>query len=356
MFTPLQAGIFIGIDILADGGIKGYHLLSADFHYSAAAVAREAQIGGDIQKIGFSQKQTACLRAAKIFSAGETCHIRAHITGEAPQVVLGRQLGGTVSEHRDIAAVGDLDEIGKIHAPFPVVTIGSAGGKITHHSILTKRRTSMKTIDLSGTWKLWGRVLIASVPAAFVGIVLDKVLEKATGKDIDGWFYNSIVVALALIVYGIAFIVIEKKNAQKTPNVSQIEEISIKNALAIGAFQALSIIPGTSRSGSTILGSMLVGISRTAAAEFSFFMAIPVMVGASGIKALGFLSYVSESAVSVPTMAWVVLLVGCAVSFAVSMAAIRFLMDFVKKHSFAPFGIYRIALGILVLIFGLIRG
>jgi undecaprenyl-diphosphatase len=206
------------------------------------------------------------------------------------------------------------------------------------------------------TWRLWGRVLIASIPAAFVGIVLDKVLEKATGKDIDGWFYNSIVVALALIVYGIAFIVIEKKNAQKTPNVSQIEDISIKNALAIGAFQALSIIPGTSRSGSTILGSMLVGISRTAAAEFSFFMAIPVMVGASGIKALGFLSYVSESAVSVPTMAWVVLLVGCAVSFAVSMAAIRFLMDFVKKHSFAPFGIYRIALGILVLIFGLIRG
>jgi undecaprenyl-diphosphatase len=206
------------------------------------------------------------------------------------------------------------------------------------------------------TWRLWGRVLIASIPAAFVGIVLDKVLEKATGKDIDGWFYNSIVVALALIVYGIAFIVIEKKNAQKTPNVSQVEDISIKNALAIGAFQALSIIPGTSRSGSTILGSMLVGISRTAAAEFSFFMAIPVMVGASGIKALGFLSYVSESAVSVPTMAWVVLLVGCAVSFAVSMAAIRFLMDFVKKHSFAPFGIYRIALGILVLIFGLIRG
>ena len=206
------------------------------------------------------------------------------------------------------------------------------------------------------TWRLWGRVLIASLPAAFVGIVLDEILEEFTGKDIDGWFYNSIVVAAALIVYGIAFIIIERKNKQKTPHVSQIEEISIKNALAIGAFQALSIIPGTSRSGSTILGSMLVGISRTAAAEFSFFMAIPVMVGASGIKALGFLSYVSESAVAVPTMAWVALLVGCAVSFAVSMAAIRFLMDFVKKHSFAPFGIYRIALGILVLILGLIRG
>ena len=206
------------------------------------------------------------------------------------------------------------------------------------------------------TWRLWGRVLIASVPAAFVGIVLDEILEEFTGKDIDGWFYNSVVVAMALIVYGIAFVVIERQNKQKTPNVLQIEDISIKNALAIGAFQALSIIPGTSRSGSTILGSMLVGISRTAAAEFSFFMAIPVMVGASGIKALGFLSYVSESQVSVPAMAWVTLLVGCVVSFAVSMAAIRFLMDFVKKHSFAPFGIYRIALGILVLILGFIRG
>ena len=206
------------------------------------------------------------------------------------------------------------------------------------------------------TRRLWGRVLIASLPAAFVGIVIDKILEKATGKDIDGWFYNSIVVAIALIIYGFAFIVVEKKNAQKTPHVAQVEDISIKNALAIGAFQALSIIPGTSRSGSTILGSMLVGISRTTAAEFSFFMAIPVMLGASGIKALGFLSYVSESSVSVPAMAWVVLLVGCFVSFIVSMAAIRFLMDFVKKHSFAPFGIYRIALGVLVLILGLIRG
>ena len=205
-------------------------------------------------------------------------------------------------------------------------------------------------------WRLWGRVLVASLPAAFVGIVIDKVLDVATGKDIDGWLYNSFVVAAALIVYGIAFIVIERKNAQKTPHVVQVEEISVRHALAIGAFQALSIVPGTSRSGSTILGSMLVGISRTVAAEFSFFMAIPVMVGASGIKALGFLSYVSESSVSVPTLAWGVLLLGCAVSFAVSMVAIRFLMDFVKKHSFAPFGIYRIALGAIVLILGLVRG
>ena len=206
------------------------------------------------------------------------------------------------------------------------------------------------------TWRLWGRVLIASVPAALVGILGDKLLEKLTGKDIDGWAYNSVVVATALIVYGVAFILVERKNAQKAPHVVQIEQISIQNALTIGAFQALSIIPGTSRSGSTILGSIMMGISRTAAAEFSFFMAIPVMVGASGVKALGFFSYVNESGIGVPPMAWIVLLVGCAVSFVVSMAAIRFLMDFVKKHSFAPFGIYRIVLGALVLILGLIRG
>lgn len=206
------------------------------------------------------------------------------------------------------------------------------------------------------TWRLWGRVLIASIPAALVGILGDKLLEKLTGKDIDGWAYNSVVVATALIVYGVAFILVERKNAQKAPHVVQIEQISIQNALTIGAFQALSIIPGTSRSGSTILGSIMMGISRTAAAEFSFFMAIPVMVGASGVKALGFFSYVNESGIGVPPMAWIVLLVGCAVSFVVSMAAIRFLMDFVKKHSFAPFGIYRIVLGALVLILGLIRG
>ena len=206
------------------------------------------------------------------------------------------------------------------------------------------------------TWRLWGRVLIASVPAALVGILGDKLLEKLTGKDIDGWAYNSVVVATALIVYGVAFILVERKNAQKAPHVVQVEQISIQNALTIGAFQALSIIPGTSRSGSTILGSIMMGISRTAAAEFSFFMAIPVMVGASGVKALGFFSYVNESGIGVPPMAWIVLLVGCAVSVVVSMAAIRFLMDFVKKHSFAPFGIYRIVLGALVLILGLIRG
>lgn len=205
------------------------------------------------------------------------------------------------------------------------------------------------------TWRLWAKVVIASIPAAFAGIVIDKVLESLSGKDIDGWLYNSVVVAVALIVYGVAFIVIERINRNKTPRVGSIEEMSWGTALCVGAFQALSIVPGTSRSGSTILGSMLMGISRTAAAEFSFFMAIPVMLGASGIKALGFLSWVAEESVTVPPMAWVTLALGCLVSFVVSMLAIRFLMDFVKKHSFAPFGIYRIALGVLVLILFLVR-
>jgi undecaprenyl-diphosphatase len=209
--------------------------------------------------------------------------------------------------------------------------------------------------EKKNTWMLWLKVVIASVPAALIGIVGDKILEKASGKDIDGWLYNSIVVAIALIVYGVAFIVIERIHRGTAARVESIEEISLGKALAIGAFQSLSIVPGTSRSGSTILGSMLLGLSRTAGAEFSFFMAIPAMVGASGIKILGFLDYLSESGAAVPAEAWITLAIGCIVSFAVSMAAIRFLMDFVKKHSFAAFGVYRIVLGAVVLLLWLIR-
>ena len=211
------------------------------------------------------------------------------------------------------------------------------------------------SLEKKNTWMLWLKVVIASIPAALIGIVGDKILEKITGKDIDGWLYNSIVVAIALIVYGIAFIVIERLHKGSAARVDSIEDISMGQAFAIGAFQSLSIVPGTSRSGSTILGSMLLGLSRTAGAEFSFFMAIPAMVGASGIKILGFLGYLSESGAVVPATAWVTLLIGCIVSFAVSMAAIRFLMDFVKKHSFAAFGVYRIVLGAVVLLLWLIR-
>ncbi len=204
--------------------------------------------------------------------------------------------------------------------------------------------------ERKSTLRLWGKVIVASIPAAFAGIVLDKILEMASGKDIDGWLYNAPVVAVALIVYGIAFLLIERYNRGRNARVESVEEMSFGTALSIGCFQALSIVPGTSRSGSTILGSMLMGVSRTAAAEFSFFMAIPVMLGASGIKALGFLSWIFETNAEVPVMAWVTLGVGCLVSFAVSMLAIKFLMEFVKCHSFSPFGVYRIVLGALVLL------
>ena len=204
------------------------------------------------------------------------------------------------------------------------------------------------------TWSLWGKVVVGCIPAAFAGIVLDKLLEMATGKDMNGWLYNSIVVSIMLILYGVAFLLVERYNRRR-PSVERVEDLTYKTALLIGLFQTLSLIPGTSRSGSTILGSMLLGLSRTAGAEFSFFMSIPVMAGAGGIKMLGFFQYVGESGVSVPLDAWITLLIGCAVSFLVSLVAIRFLMDFVKRHSFAPFGVYRIALGLLVILFWLVR-
>ncbi len=201
-----------------------------------------------------------------------------------------------------------------------------------------------------GTWILWLKVCLASIPAALVGVVGDKVLEIATGKDIDGWIFNAVTVAAALIVYGVLFIIIERFQGNKGGAVQSVDGISYKQAMLIGCFQTLSIVPGTSRSGSTILGARLLDISRPAAAEFSFFLGIPAMFGASLIKGYGFFDYVSESGVTVPLISWAVLIVASLVAFGVSMVAIKFLMDFVKKHSFAPFGIYRIVLGALVLL------
>lgn len=208
--------------------------------------------------------------------------------------------------------------------------------------------------EKKATWTLWFKVALASIPAAFAGIVFDKILEAKTGKDIDGWLYNSIVVAAALIVYGVLFIIIERVNKNREYKVSDVATISYKNAFLIGVFQMLAIVPGTSRSGSTILGSMCLGLSRTAAAEFSFFLAIPAMLGASAIKMLGFFSYVSEAAISVPTSVFAFLLVGMVVAFVVSLITIKFLMDFVKKHSFSSFGVYRIILGAVVLLYFII--
>ena len=205
--------------------------------------------------------------------------------------------------------------------------------------------------EKKGTWVLWLKVCIASIPAALVGVVGDKLLEIATGKDIDGWIFNAVTVAVALIIYGVLFIVIERFQRGKSALAQSVYGISYKQAMLIGCFQTLSIVPGTSRSGSTILGARLLGVSRPAAAEFSFFLGIPAMLGASLIKGYGFFDYVSESGVTVPLISWVVLAVASLVAFGVSMVAIKFLTDFVKKHSFAPFGIYRIVLGALVLLY-----
>ena len=194
--------------------------------------------------------------------------------------------------------------------------------------------------EKKSTWRLWFKVIVAILPSGIIGVLADDFLDAHLG--------NYVVVSLALIAYGVAFILIERRK-NGTPRVDSTDTISWRMALAIGAFQVLSLIPGTSRSGSTILGAMLLGLSRTAASEFSFFMAIPTMVGASLVRGYKFVDYVVESGTSVPVEAWIVLAVGCLTAFVVSLASIKFLMDFVKRHTFTSFGIYRIALGVLVL-------
>ena len=188
------------------------------------------------------------------------------------------------------------------------------------------------------TWDLWFKVIAAIIPSGVVGVLLDDWM--------DAKLHNGIVVSIALIVYGIAFILVERNNqAKHLKTVEDVHDIDYKTALLIGAFQCLSLVPGTSRSGSTILGAIAIGVSRSAGAEFSFFMAIPTMLGASAIKGLKFLlSGVSATGTEIG-----VLIVGCIVSFVVSLLVIRGLMEYVRKHSFAAFGVYRIILGIIVL-------
>lgn len=189
------------------------------------------------------------------------------------------------------------------------------------------------------TWQLWFKVVVAVIPSAVLGLLLDDWMEAH--------LYNYVVVAIALIVYGVAFLYLEQGNGRIAPRIKSVHAIDYKTALLIGAFQCLSLIPGTSRSGSTILGAILLGVGRSAGAEFSFFLAIPTMVGASGLKLVKFLA----SGVSVTGVEIGVLVVGCLVSFLVSFLVIKALMDYVRSHSFRVFGIYRIALGIVVLIY-----
>ena len=203
---------------------------------------------------------------------------------------------------------------------------------------------SKSPLEKKNTWGLWLRVCVAVIPSAAVGVLLDDWLDEH--------LYNYITVAVALVVYGILFILIERFKPADKASVTAVEGINYKLAFLIGVFQMLALIPGTSRSGSTILGAMLLGCSRAAAAEFSFFMAIPTMLGASLLKVVKLFA----EGVTVTALEWGILAVGCVTAFIVSLAAIKFLMDFVKKHSFASFGWYRIVLGALVIGYFLIFG
>ena len=193
------------------------------------------------------------------------------------------------------------------------------------------------------TWGLWFKVCVAILPSGIVGVLFDDWM--------DAHLHNGIVVALMLIAYGIAFIFVERRNEGLTPKINSVWSIDLRTAILIGCFQCLSLIPGTSRSGSTILGAILLGVGRGAGEEFSFFMAIPTMVGASAIKLLKFLM----SGVGATGTEITVLIVGCVVSFIVSLLVIKALMEYVRKHSFASFGYYRIGLGAVVLIYFLIK-
>ena len=192
-----------------------------------------------------------------------------------------------------------------------------------------------------GTWNLWFKVVVAVIPSAVVGLLLDDWM--------DAHLYNHVVVAVMLVVYGIAFLLVERRNAAATAKVSDVDTIDYRTAILMGAFQCLSLIPGTSRSGATILGGIFLGVSRAAAAEFSFFMAIPTMLGASALKLLKFLL----EGVQATSTEIMVLITGCVVSFLVSLAVIKGLMEYVRKHSFSVFGIYRIVLGAVVLAYWL---
>lgn len=196
------------------------------------------------------------------------------------------------------------------------------------------------------TWQLWFKVIAAIIPSGIVGVLFDDWMEAH--------FHNATVVSIALIVYGVAFILVERRNARRMggKTVEDVYAIDYKTALLIGCFQCLSLIPGTSRSGSTILGAILIGVGRSAGAEFSFFMAIPTMLGASAIKGLKFvLSGVSATGTEIG-----VLIVGCVVSFVVSLLVIRGLMEYVRRHSFSAFGVYRIILGVVVLVYFALAG
>lgn len=190
-----------------------------------------------------------------------------------------------------------------------------------------------------GIINMWLKVVVACIPSAVLGLLLDDILEE--------YFGGAVSIAIMLIVYGIAFILVESRNKKRTPAVEKLDDITYRTAFIIGLFQVLSMIPGTSRSGATIIGALLIGVSRTAAAEFTFFLAVPTMLGASALKLVKFgFDFTSQEIIA--------LIIGMAVAFVVSLLCIKFLMSFIKKHDFKVFGWYRIVLGIIVLIYFLV--
>ena len=193
------------------------------------------------------------------------------------------------------------------------------------------------------TWQLWLKVVIACIPSAFIGLFLDDWMEAHLS--------NFLVVAIMLVVYGIAFIWIEDRNRRVEPKVTDLARMSYKTAFYIGLFQVLSIIPGTSRSGATILGGIIVGTSRSVAADFTFFLGIPTMFGYSGLKAVKY--FIDGNTLTGGQVA--ILLVASVTAFVVSLFVIRFLMNYIEKHDFTVFGKYRIVLGIIVLLYGAIK-
>lgn len=196
--------------------------------------------------------------------------------------------------------------------------------------------------DTIKTFNLWGKILVACVPAAIIGILFDDWLDEH--------LYNSIVVSLMLIIYGVIFIVIESRGLGKE-SVNSLDDISYKQALGIGGFQLLSLIPGTSRSGATIIGGLILGLKRSVAAEFTFFLAIPVMAGASLLKLL---KYIMNVGLVFEASELLILGVGCLVAFIISLIVIKFLISYIRKHDFKVFGYYRIILGIIVLLYFLV--
>ncbi len=266
-------------------------------------------------------------------------------------IILGIVEG--ITEWLPISSTGHMilvDEFMRLHMTaefkemfFVVIQLGAILAVVVLYwrKLFGLQQGPLKDPDIKkSTLLMWLKIIVACIPAGIIGFLLNDI--------INALFYNAWVVAAMLILYGVLFIVIENRNKKRVPKVNDLKKLDFKTALLIGVFQVLSLIPGTSRSGATILGAILLGTSRTVAAEFTFFLAIPVMLGASLVKLLDFgFAFTDFEAL--------ILIVGMVVAFIVSVLAIKFLVGYIKKHDFKVFGWYRIVLGAIVLLFFLLQ-